>query len=356
LLSMIQLTAPSKILACLHQRLNSIHAHYLWMHQTAVGTGSLIPNTAPMNAAPNRRFVIMRAERPSPLLTAFDLSNNTASLKRSLLIEQLCSPDFTVEEMTDLDSGRPQTSMSNTSTDDDIEDSPKRWTGGGLLRSIIGNSRPQSRSKSQSPSRFRVMEQPRPPTSTPEGLSRNSSLSNFSLPDDNAIAVWKRQQSNSMRPYCFRFSLELVDKSRNGPSQPMQLTAPRLPQPAQRLLLRYLHDLAVSGRDSTSSDSDATSGNTGKSRFSDERALEELVEEARPMGAWTASSVLPRHTTSQVLDDWKAYCGRGLAEWAILVNECHLFYERRKAEGVPGNRYVEAPILGTEAVGRGPKG
>ena len=43
------------------------------------------------------------------------------------------------------------------------------------------------------------------------------------------------------------------------------------------------------------------------------------------------------------------YCGRALAEWAILVAECQTFYERRKAEGVPNIKSVETPTLGVES-------
>ena len=42
------------------------------------------------------------------------------------------------------------------------------------------------------------------------------------------------------------------------------------------------------------------------------------------------------------------YTGRALAEWAMLVGECHNFFERRKAEGVPDNSKVETPTLSVE--------
>lgn len=42
------------------------------------------------------------------------------------------------------------------------------------------------------------------------------------------------------------------------------------------------------------------------------------------------------------------YSGRALAEWMVIVMECQSFFERRKNEGVPHNRYVETPTLVVE--------
>jgi hypothetical protein len=45
------------------------------------------------------------------------------------------------------------------------------------------------------------------------------------------------------------------------------------------------------------------------------------------------------------------YAGRALAEWGSVVGECNNFVERR-AEGVPGLRWVEVPTLGVEGFRR----
>ncbi len=42
------------------------------------------------------------------------------------------------------------------------------------------------------------------------------------------------------------------------------------------------------------------------------------------------------------------YSGRALAEWSMIVGECNNFVERRRAEGVPGLRWIEVPTLGVE--------
>lgn len=44
------------------------------------------------------------------------------------------------------------------------------------------------------------------------------------------------------------------------------------------------------------------------------------------------------------------YAGRALAEWMVIVMESQSFFERRKNEGVPNNKYVETPTLAVEVI------
>ena len=46
------------------------------------------------------------------------------------------------------------------------------------------------------------------------------------------------------------------------------------------------------------------------------------------------------------------YAGRALSEWTLIIGECNNFSERRRAEGVPGLRWVEVPTLGVEGFRR----
>jgi hypothetical protein len=46
------------------------------------------------------------------------------------------------------------------------------------------------------------------------------------------------------------------------------------------------------------------------------------------------------------------YAGRALAEWTFVSHECQNFFDRRKNEGVPLNKYVETPTLNVEAFRR----
>ncbi|KAK4177427.1 hypothetical protein QBC36DRAFT_131381 [Triangularia setosa] len=50
------------------------------------------------------------------------------------------------------------------------------------------------------------------------------------------------------------------------------------------------------------------------------------------------------------------YTGRALAEWAIVINECNSFVDRRRDEGVLGLAEVEIPILGVDGLGMRQRG
>ena len=104
------------------------------------------------------------------------------------------------------------------------------------------------------------------------------------------------------RNHSFKFSLEWVDRSNNY-CKDRRLYPPRLPLPAQMFL---------------------------QSR----RAEPHEFKPCKPEGVAVGPS---------------KYAGRALAEWAIIVIECQNFFERRKAEGVPGNQWVETPTLGVES-------
>lgn len=56
----------------------------------------------------------------------------------------------------------------------------------------------------------------------------------------------------------------------------------------------------------------------------------------------------PREPTGVALQLSK-YAGMALAEWELVVNECHDFFERRRAEGVPTDSQVETPTLRVES-------
>lgn len=109
------------------------------------------------------------------------------------------------------------------------------------------------------------------------------------------------QSFAAYRSHSFKFHLEWFENA-NLPSRDRKLFPPKLPTPAQL----FLESLGTVPSDNTP---------------------------LRPDGAAAGSST---------------YAGRALAEWAILVGECHNFFERRKAEGVPDNCKVETPTLSIE--------
>lgn len=319
------------------------------------------PNTSPSNPAPSRRFIIVRADHTqstrSGAVVSFDAPStpHNAAYKRSLMLEQLCSSDVMPDE-------RPATAVSIASTntsegDREMDDSPKRWTGG-LLRTIIGTSK-HARSSSQ-------------------GLGKPFSTKNVSAPaarptskqsahpervDD--IVKPLGQTFPAYRTYCFRFSLELVDRRMGSPAS-MQLQIPRLPQPAQQLLVRHLRGmsltdlgddnetLAGSSADDASADTADDTVDLNISALPDESLSLDNDDKKPPLinprASWAARMNEPTGEAKLAAP----YCGRALAEWTILINECHMFFERRKAEGVPADRWVETPLLGTEVLRRAP--
>ena len=151
-------------------------------------------------------------------------------------------------------------------------------------------------------------EQNRPSSARP--LSRASSVASKGL-------TGHRTTSNSSNPsletdsppdhgtFSFKFSLEWV-YSPESFSQPRRLHRPQLPLPAEMAL------------------------QSARSRAGEIRAL-------KPIGPLAGTS---------------KYAGRALAEWALVVNECQNFFDRRKSEGVPANRLVETPTLGVESFRR----
>ncbi|KAK4188552.1 hypothetical protein QBC35DRAFT_193587 [Podospora australis] len=65
------------------------------------------------------------------------------------------------------------------------------------------------------------------------------------------------------------------------------------------------------------------------------------IRAEQPTGVFTSTAV---------------YTGRALAEWAIVVNECNSFVDRRRDEGVLGLSDVEIPILGVDGLGMKQRG
>jgi hypothetical protein len=114
-------------------------------------------------------------------------------------------------------------------------------------------------------------------------------------------------QQPQFRNFSFKFSLEFHPNAR--PFPPMRLLPPRLPLPAHQMLQTY-------------------------SQKANSASPNRMV---RPVGESVAHA---------------KYAGRALAEWAVVLGECQSFFERRKSEGVPANKFVETPSLGVEVFRR----
>jgi hypothetical protein len=209
--------------------------------------------------------------------------------------------------------------ISNDSTDSEPEVEErgvKKW---GLLRTIIGTSKQENNTKAG-----QVSQEVKEKVSTPrpQVATQASDDSNSSSQDDRP----------SFRPFTFKFSLEWADRldRRLQTPGPMRIAPPKLPMPAQTLLNESrpaTHaSLSPPGTiDSVYTDAQSTASDGNKS-------VE--LQAREPRGEAKASA---------------KYTGRALAEWMLVVMECGSFFDRRKSEGVPGNRWVETPSLGVES-------
>lgn len=293
------------IFETLIERLQSNWAHYLYLREEAERKGSLPPSTSPCNPAPNRRLLIIRTDTPLSPGHSFFSFDGLASLDPPSHPSPVHGKRFSsLSPVGEIDT-RPEASRSNS----DSEQADLRGRGiGGFIRKMIGSSR--SRSKSQSRSSQPKPEQAPPPlpTGPPAGLMRAATdeiQSSHARAPLLSLAI--PAPANSHRNFFFKFSLEFhPHKASPGP---MRLHPPRLPAPAQLLLQQY-SEKAQSG---------------------------DHVSAREPKGASRSHA---------------RYCGRALAEWAMVVGECQSFFDRRKSEGVPSNKHVETPTLGVEVFKR----
>lgn len=268
------------------ERLRQVWAHFIFLAEEADIHQMQPPSSAPCNPAPGRRLLIIRTDA-APMSPS---NGSFLSFDGFLPPSSPSSPEGKDESEVRPRSSRSTASESSDFGKDEGKDK-KRWS---LLRSIVGP--PKSRSKSQSPG---------PP-------SRSSSRASIASADTVASAPPKSRDPSpekqvpkpaiTHRAYCFRFSLEWVAKDYRPPGN-MRLYPPRLPLPAQQLLFSKV-------------------------------GLPQPAIATEPLGEAACSS---------------RYAGRALAEWALIVNECQNFFERRKNEGVPNNKWVETPTLGVEA-------
>jgi hypothetical protein len=75
--------------------------------------------------------------------------------------------------------------------------------------------------------------------------------------------------------------------------------------------------------------------------------LPAAAENALHLRGRTGKEVIPAEPRG-IPESSLKYAGRALAEWAGIVDECAIFYERRKKEGVPTDRQVETPMLAAD--------
>jgi hypothetical protein len=274
----------TSILRTLSDRLRSVWSHYLWLRDEADSRQSLSPSTQACNPAPGRRFLIIRSDNPivtnSGPFISFDGVVQSPTPRRVSASTPVSEPE-----------ARPQSSASMDSDFGEEDTTKGRWN---ILRSFIGAPKQTAKLKSAIPARK-------------ENTKAASILSNSTTetPTSKPVPAEAPPPAPTHRSYSFRFSLEWVDK-RFGSFQPMRLSAPRLPVPAQVMLQNKGININA-------------------------------MHSSEPTGFAADSS---------------RYAGRALAEWTFISHECQNFFDRRKNEGVPANRLVETPTLAVEAFRR----
>jgi hypothetical protein len=296
----------SKIFSAVAARLQSNWAQYLFLKQAAEENHALPPSTAPCHPAPGRRLLIIRNDNLPPassLFLGFD-GVTTASLKgttKSNAYKRLSTP-ASLSKLDTTDSLASKLTSDTTPT-------KRRWAFMGKIRP--GSSASDSSSPPRGSGPAKTLEEARREMALSRtGHAKNPSSDSETLPSSNH------------RAYSFKFSLEWAQnferEQSNTPGagyntgHERRLSAPKLPAPAQSCL-----EAQVPGISMDVLPMDPGQGGSGS----------ESVARAK-------------------------YAGRALAEWAIIVGECNNFVQRRRAEGVPGLRWVEVPTLGVEGFRR----
>lgn len=295
-----------EVLETLMQRLQRTWCHYLYLRMDAERKQEMLPSTIPCNPAPSRRLWIVRTDpqlNTSDNMMSFDGIMAPESKAPSLLAKRASM----ISTFEDIDT------RSDTSRDiSDTEAEPRGRGIGGFFKNLLAS---KSRSRSRGPpqrSSTTMSAASAPPvpngsqrveTPMPNGLARSAT--------DDIQAIKKTALPESKPPqhrnFSFKFSLEYQPSGKPIPA--MRLVPPRLPLPAQQYIGSHSDKITP-------------------------------VNQLRPIEPTGASREHAR------------YSGRALAEWQLILGECHSFFDRRKGEGVPENKFVETPALGVEVFKR----
>lgn len=276
-------------------RLRGVWYQVILLSKRAHEQKSMPPTIAPSPPAPGRRLLILRNDSHVPATQFLTFEGLTSSpsgpmsnAKRNSL---LFSPGT-----NGADPGRSEPPPPDT-----LSGGKKRWS---LFRTIKPRGNEDdvaiSLKENHQPGRVgglrRIVSKESLREATPSGprSGRNDG-------QETAGFASRRNPSTGIRS-SFRFSLEWVDKDSNM-VKGRRLYPPKLPLPAQTFL-----------------------------RETEPRSLEELA--------------LQQGNAEQMTGE--KYLGRALSEWALVVNECQNFFDRRKSEGVSGDALVETPTLGVD--------
>ncbi|KAF2487986.1 hypothetical protein BDY17DRAFT_290066 [Neohortaea acidophila] len=292
------------IFETLVERLGEIWSHHLFLRGLNELQDTVPVATNPCHPFPSRRLLIVRTDTavsPGGTFLPFDRlfpkdapSSPGPGVKRSSTVSDA---DTTVS--------RPGSALSSVVSDPDSEEQRGRSLGT-FLRNLMPS---KSRSKSRNASRPESRVGSSPPPALPTGLVR-SATDDAPAQRSSGIEAGARPATEvvpALRKFSFKFSLEFHPNAK--PLPPMRLTAPRVPQSTQQFLLTY-----------------SNKANTPKPALASEPTGEQRVH--------------------------AKYSGHALAEWALVLGECQSFFDRRKSEGLPSNKFVETPTLAVEVLRR----
>lgn len=306
----------SEFLETLHKRLGHVWAHYKCLSVRAEDEDTLAPSTAPCNPVPGRRLLIIRTD--NPVTTTLVSFNNMSPSSSS------GSPH---EKEKPLDYAQAASNLFERVTASFTFDPTEKKKPGNLFRSFLANRSPsrspgpENKTSEQEDNTDSALVDTEAEPSTPDITSRSSlyeSRPSLSPPEINKRSKIPNSARSSSAPHTprstlqrqaafFKFSLESTDRRPNSIRGDAVLFPPRLPMAAQLLL----------------------------------QAQPTFVADADP-------ACMSSHAAIQA----GKYAGRALAEWALVVNECQNFFERRRNEGVPSNADVETPVLSIEGFKR----
>ncbi|KAH8676270.1 hypothetical protein BX600DRAFT_494630 [Xylariales sp. PMI_506] len=351
----------AKIFLTVSTRLKTIWSHYLWLKQEAYSNGKFPPSSAPALPTPGRRFLIIRLESPQPqpgLMMGFDAFSAITKPLEPAPSESTFTP-------------APDTPSVDPAA------YKKKWSIIGRVLSFGGanNEDLDAQRRDVTPHR----KPPPPPKSSGRAVTP---------PGSDSDSLGSSPTYETMQ-YIFKFSL-----SWNGPNpvvpQDLDLARPRLPAPAQAWVnartkeqdgvstspaagrpapTRAVSGSAITGliegaRNANASHVPARNGRV-QPRVSTTFELQDGAESASPVTRSSNDEPVSLKSGNSSLDSGiyptkpkelfaarAAYAGRALAEWALVVNECNGFVDRRRNEGVLGLREVEVPSLGVEGFGK----
>jgi hypothetical protein len=347
------------------ERLQTVWSHYLWLKRDAEDNGRLPPSTAPCPPTPQKRFMIIRTEVQTPasgLFLGFDQSQPFAST--------LAGQDYNLSgSASDTMTACKPVTASSPSKKKSVFSKVLSWSSTAGV-GVGGNQTPFRRNASEND-----LERLRAETAASRSSSQQPPKSSDSK--DSSSSGDSGLYYDEVK-YQFRFTLTWVNPNvLSQLSQHRILTRPRLPAPAQaRVAARGGGMLAVGGR-SESAESMNYNNNTNSPELSSSGAFIAPARNARPTESTPTIKLVSADIVEKAQDiapsparlgpfqpvrptgmyeKNKAYLGRALAEWGIVVNECNSFVDRRIDEGVFGLSDIEVPLLGVEGLGLNRRG